>query len=167
MKIHGRNLSLPTVIWGGGTATCAERAVCEACGITTLSFGSAVEIVRKSFQITAIGNKAFSGCKNLKSLTMGRNVTIIGISAFQNCVALKKVTIPVKVVRIGSKAFYKCKNLKSIAIKTTKLTKKNVGSSAFKGIYGKATVRVPKKQLSIYKKLLKTRGLPTKAKIRK
>lgn len=74
-----------------------------------------------------------------------QNVKMIVILAFQNCVALKKVTIPMKVIRIGSKVFYGCKKIKPITIKTEKLTKKNVGSNVFKGIYAKTTIKVPQK----------------------
>ncbi|MBD5106183.1 MAG: leucine-rich repeat protein, partial [Lachnospiraceae bacterium] len=77
------------------------------------------------------------------------------------------ITIPSKVNKIGSKAFYGCKKLKKITIKTTKLTKKKVGSQAFKGIAAKATIKVPKKKLSAYKKMLRARGVGAKAKIKK
>ena len=58
--------------------------------------------------------------------------------------------------------FYGCKNLKNITIKTTKLTKKRVGSKAFSGIHAKAVIKVPKKKLSAYRKMLKARGAAKK-----
>ena len=63
---------------------------------------------------------------------------------------------------IGKKAIYGCKNLKNITIKTTKLTKKRVGSKAFSGIHAKAVIKVPKKKLSAYRKMLKARGAAKK-----
>ena len=63
--------------------------------------------------------------------------------------------------------FYKCAKLKSIVIKTTKLTTKNVGKNAFKGIYKKATIKVPAKKLKAYKTLLIKKGAPKTAKIKK
>ena len=68
---------------------------------------------------------------------------------------------------IGAKAFYKCAKLKSITIKTTKLTTKTVGANAFKGVYKKATVKVPAKKLKAYKTLLVKKGLPKTAKVKK
>ena len=117
--------------------------------------------------ITSIGASAFFGCKKLTTVTIGNNVTKIGEKAFYKCEKLKKITIPSKVSTIGKQAFYGCKKLKSITIKTTKLTSKKVGSKAFKGIYAKATIKVPKKKLNTYKKLLKSKGVGSKAKIKK
>lgn len=117
--------------------------------------------------VKTIGKNAFSGCTNLQTLTIGKNVTAIGDKAFFKCKKLKKVTIPSKVSKIGKQAFYGCKKLKSITLKTPKLTKKNVGSKAFKGIYSRAAIKVPKKKLKAYKTLLKARGVGTKAKIKK
>ena len=59
------------------------------------------------------------------------------------------------------------KKLNKITIKTTKLTSKNVGNKAFKGISAKATIKVPKSKLASYKKLLKVKGVSSKAKIKK
>ena len=59
-----------------------------------------------------------------------------------------------------------CKNLKSIIIRTPYLTKKSVGAKAFKGISSKAVIKVPKKQLKAYKKLLKTKGVAKSVKIK-
>lgn len=115
--------------------------------------------------VKSIGKNAFYGCKKLKSVTIGKNVTTIGSQAFMSCTALTKVTIPAKVSKIESKAFYKCKKLKKITVKTKKLTTKKVGKSAFKGISAKAVIKVPKSKLKAYKKLLKARGIGSKAKV--
>ena len=80
------------------------------------------------------------------------------------CTKLKKITIPTKVTSIGDEVFYGCKNLKNITIKTTKLT--SIGSKAFKGIHAKATIKVPKKKLAAYKKILRKKGVGSKAKIK-
>ena len=117
--------------------------------------------------VKTIGENAFMGCSNLESVTIGKNVTNIKAKAFYKCKKLKSITIPSKVNKIGKQAFYGCKNLKTINIKTIKLTNKNVGSKAFKGIHSKATIKVPKKKLSAYKKLLKAKGVGSKATIKK
>ena len=115
--------------------------------------------------IKTIGKNAFYNCTKLKAVKIGNNVTTIGSNAFYKCTSLTGVILPSKVAKIDKQAFYGCKKLKSITIKTTKLTDKNVGSSAFKGIYTKATIKVPKKQLAAYKKLLKNKGVSSKAKV--
>ncbi|MCM0708546.1 leucine-rich repeat domain-containing protein [Faecalicatena sp. BF-R-105] len=89
-------------------------------------------------------------------------VTEIAANAFKNQKKIRKVVIPSGVSKIGEKAFYGCKNLKNITIKTTKLTKKRVGSKAFSGIHAKAVIKVPKKKLSAYRKMLKARGAAKK-----
>lgn len=103
--------------------------------------------------ITSIGKNAFSGCIKLSSVTIGADVTEIKDSAFQGCKELKKVVIPAGVTQIGKKAFYKCSKLKTVTIKATGL--KKIGSSAFKSMKPKATIKVPKANLKAYTKLLK------------
>ena len=93
-------------------------------------------------------------------------VTAIAAKAFANNKSLKKVVIPASVRKIGKQAFSGCKNLKTIIFKTPHLTKKSVGAKAFKGIYAKATIKVPKKQKKAYQKLLKSKGVGKKAKIK-
>ena len=86
-------------------------------------------------------------------------VTEIAANAFANNKKLKKITIGSNIQKIGKKAFFKCKNLKTVTIKTTLLTKSSVGGSAFKGIHANAKVKVPKKVLKSYQKVLKSRGI--------
>ena len=77
-----------------------------------------------------------------------------------------KIVIPARVVKIGKQAFANCKRLKFITIKTLKLTMNSVGAKAFKGIYKKPVVKVPKNKKKAYKKLLKAKGLPGGAKFK-
>lgn len=126
-----------------------------------------IQTVKMGSNIKTIGDSAFSGCSKLKKVTLSNNTTTIESKAFYKCTNLTSITIPAKISRIGSKAFYGCKKLKKITIKTTKLTSKKVGSQAFKGIASKATIKVPKKKLKAYKKLLKAKGVGSKVKIKK
>ncbi len=126
-----------------------------------------IQTVKMGSNVKTIGESAFSGCSRLKKVTLSKNCATIGSKAFYKCTKLTEITIPSKVSKIGSKAFYGCKKLKKITIKTTKLTSKKVGSQAFKGIVAKVSVKVPKKKLAAYKKLLKAKGVSSKAKIKK
>ncbi len=119
-----------------------------------------------NYKVTEISDNAFSGCKKMKSVAIGKYVTVIGNIAFFKCTFLKKITIPTSVVKIGKKAFYGCKKLKTVNIKTKKLKSKSVGAQAFKGIYKKAVIKVPKKQKKSYKKWLKKKGITKKMKIK-
>ena len=90
-------------------------------------------------------------------------VTGISANAFKNNQLLRTTVIGRNVRRIGKQAFYNCKNLRTITIRTSMLTKKNVGAKAFKGTYKKVKVKVPAKQFKTYKKFLKSKGMGAKA----
>ena len=115
--------------------------------------------------VTSIGTTAFYGCKALTKVTIGKGVKTIGAGAFRGCVNLTSVSIPAKVAIIGKNAFYGDRKLKTIKILTSKLTSKNVGANAFKGIRANAVIRVPKKKLTVYRKFLKTKGIGKKVKV--
>lgn len=101
--------------------------------LKTITVKNTVKIKGKTFKITAIGNSAFKNCRKVTKVTIGKNVTAI-----------------------GKKAFYKCAKIKTITIKSTKL--KKVGKKAFSGISSKAKIKVPKKKVKSYKKILKNKG---------
>ena len=112
--------------------------------------------------------------KNVKKVSIPATITVKGMKyqvtavskdAFKNNKKVTQVTIDKNVNNIGKNAFYGCKNLKKVIIKTTKLTKKTVGKNAFKGIHKKATIKVPKKKLDAYKKILKNAGISKSVKV--
>lgn len=133
----------------------------------TVTIPAKITVNGGTYTVTVIADKAFQNNKKLTKVTIGSNVTTIGANAFSKCTALTKITIPTKVKKIGRQAFYGCKKLKTITVKTTKLKKSSVGSNAFKGIYAKATIKVPKSKLKSYQSILKVRGVGKKAKIKK
>ena len=157
-KAFKDNKTLKTIVIGQNVTSIGKSAF-QGC--------TSLQKVQKAVNVQKIGDKAFYGCKKLTSISMSSKLTTIGKYAFYKCTSLKKIVIPGKVKKIGTKAFYGCKKLKTITIKTTKLTSKNVGSKAWKGIYSKATIKVPKKKLSSYQKMLKSKGVSSKAKIKK
>ena len=89
-------------------------------------------------------------------------VTAIGANVWKNDKTLQSVVIGTNVKKIGAKAFYGAKNLKKVTIKTKKLA--SVGSGAYKGVSKKITIKVPAGKKKAYQKLLKKKGLPSKAK---
>lgn len=109
---------------------------------TNLKLPAAVTISSYKFKVTEIKKKAFYKNTRLKSITISKNI-----------------------VKIQDAAFYGAKNLKSIKIQSSKL--KTVGKNALKKIYTKAVIQVPSKKWSSYKKLLKNKGLSSKAQIKK
>ena len=110
---------------------------------TSVSIPSTVKIDGYTYKVTEISAKAYKNNKKLKSVTIGNNVK-----------------------KIGKEAFYNCKKLKKITIKSTVL--KSVGKNGIKNIDKKATIKVPKKQLSKYKKLFTSKtGYKKTMKIKK
>ncbi len=138
---------------------------------SSVSIPAKVTFDGADYQVAAIKANAFQGSQTLKQVKIPGSVKTIGDHAFKNCTSLTSVVIPKKVAKIGKQAFYNCKKLKNITIKTTKLTAKKVGSKAFtkagSSNYKKLKVKVPAKKLSAYKKLLKKKGLSSKAKVKK
>ena len=124
-------------------------------GSVTLSIPAKIAYGKYSCMVTAIGNKAFYGCKALKRVSTGSNVLSIGSKAFSGCKALKKVTILKKTKKIGASSFAKCSSLRTITIKTTSLTKKSIGKKAFHGIAKKAKFKLPSSKKRLYKKWVK------------
>ncbi len=134
--------------------------------VTKIVVPDTVTIDDVEYKVVSVSKQAFSGCSKLKTVTFGKNVISIGDKAFYNCKLLVKIVIPARVVKIGKQAFASCKRLKFITIKTSKLTMNSVGAKAFKGIYKKPVVKVPKNKKKAYKKLLKAKGLPGGAKFK-
>lgn len=97
----------------------------------------------ETFKVTGVSAKAFSKCKKMTKVTIGKNVETIDKEAFKNC-----------------------KSLKKIVIKSTKL--KKVGKNAIKSIHKKAVITCKKKNLKAYKKLFsKKTGYKKTMKIKK
>ena len=55
--------------------------------------------------------------------------------------------------------------LKKIIVKTKQLQAKKVGNKAFKGIYSKVNIKVPKPKPKSYKKILRAKGVGKRTKI--
>ncbi len=152
-----QNSRLKKAAIGNNVTTIGSNAFSGCKKLTTVIMGKKVK---------TIGKSAFSGCGRLKTLSLGANVTTINEKAFYQCVALTRITIPAKVNKIGKQGLQGCKKLKTITIKTKKLTNKNVGASAFKGIHAKAVINVPKSKVKSYQKLLKAKGIGSKVQVR-
>ena len=117
-------------------------------------------------RVKEIGAKSFYKCKKLTTVKIGKNLTTIGDQAFAGCIRLQKITIPAKVIRLGSSIFYGDKRLKTIVIKTRKLTDKKMHKKTFRGIGAKVVIKVPKAKRKFYQKLFQKKGLTKKNKLK-
>ncbi len=118
--------------------------------------------------------KVFTSGKGIYKITKeSSDQTTAGAVAYQRPVKKKyaKVVIPstvgfkgvtYSVTSVAAKAFRGCRKLKIIKIKTTVL--KKIGKKAFAGVPKRGTVKVPKKKLHAYKKLLKKAAYKGKVK---
>ena len=70
--------------------------------ITSAVIPATIQYGSTSYNVTSIGNHAFSWCSNLTSVTIPNSVTSIGDYAFSYCSSLTSVTIPNSVTSIGS-----------------------------------------------------------------
>ena len=66
--------------------------------------------------MTSIGDRAFSDCDSLTSITLPEGLTSIGERAFFDCYNLTSITIPSSVTSIGDRAFEGCTKLTSITV---------------------------------------------------
>ncbi len=70
----------------------------------------------KTYQVTAIGESAFSGCTNLTRVTIPTSVTRIDFCAFSHCSGLTSIDIPNSVTHIGYMSFTECSGLRNVVI---------------------------------------------------
>ena len=151
---------LTSVSIGNSVTTIGSSAFNSCTGLTSVSIGNSV---------TSIGDYAFYNCTGLTSVSIPASVTTIGSSAFYNCTGLTAInvdagnanyasidgvlfnnakttliqypaaktgaafTIPNSVTSIGSSAFRGCTGLASVSIPASVTT---IGSSAFSGCTG-------------------------------
>ncbi len=96
--------------------------------------------------VTTIGDRAFSGCENLASVTIGNKVSSIGSSAFSCCKDLTSIIIPDSVTSIGQSAFGGCSDLTSVDMGTGVT---NIGDYAFSCCSSLTSIKIPKAVKSI------------------
>lgn len=138
-----------------GTVKTVKGMKYKITGKKTVNFVKASKKNRKQITVPA----------TVKISNQTYHVTGIAAKACMNNKKLKHVTIGKYITKIGAKAFCNCKKLKTIKFNTTKM--KKIGAGAFKGINKKAVLKVPSKKLKSYRTLLKGKGVPKSASIKK
>jgi hypothetical protein len=121
--------------------TCTITGI-GSCKETKIIIGEYID----EYKIVAIAQDAFSGNRDITSVTISDSVTSIGKQAFSKCIALKSVTIPNGVTNIAEAMFYSCVALESITIPEGV---KSIGNATFCGCVSLKNVTVPDSVTSI------------------
>lgn len=124
---------IKTVEIPDGIKTIGSSAFSNCTSLTEVTFTG------KS-QITSIGDYAFQGCSNLKSINLPEGITEIGQSAFYNCTSLESVTLPSTLKTIGSRAFELCTSLDGVNLPAGLET---IGSFAFNQCTRLTSITIP------------------------
>lgn len=100
--------------------------------------GSKITGVKVPGSVNKMEGYAFYGCKNLKKVTLPKNLKIIEEGLFLECRNLKKITLPESLTKIGELAFSECRNLTQITIpeSVTKISENAFENTPLKEIKG-------------------------------
>lgn len=93
-----------------------------------------IVLAKKAYKVVGIEKKACKGMKKLTSVTIGKNVSSIGDKAFQGCKKLKTVKILSKNCRFNGKQIWKNTSNKLVVKVSAKASKKTVRSLQKSGI---------------------------------
>ena len=133
-QIYGSAFSettaLQTVTFNDGLDGIGSSAFSSS-GLTTVTLPNS---------LTYLGDYAFSGCKDLASISIGTGITEIPYNCFTGCNALTSVDLPEHVTSIGGGAYSYCNGLVSITLPDHIQT---VGASAFASCSNLEEVVIP------------------------
>lgn len=108
--------------------------------VGAISIPSTVSYSDVIYDVTSIGDMAFSNCLNLTQINLPNSISSIGELAFGNCQKLTSITIPSSISSIKMGTFVECISLTTITIPTSVTS---IGVSAFDGCSGLTFISIP------------------------
>lgn len=120
--------------------TFSNREISEHPSALLNSFGKQVTHYVLGDSITKIGNYAFNGCSDVKSIEFSDSLSSFGICAFYGCSSLESVKIPELVTKISIGTFWKCSNLTSVTIPDSVT---EIGNYAFSECSSLTSINIP------------------------
>ncbi len=131
------HLKIPNTIQG-----IMPNIFCKCESLTSIDIPNSVTSIGFCFPYghDAYYDGVFSGCTNLKRVSIGKSVVTIGDYAFYCCTGLTSISIPNSVTSIGQYAFLGCTGLTSISIPNSVTT---IGQYTFSGCSGLTSISIP------------------------
>lgn len=107
------SLRLPLTLKRGG-----KDVSVSGIGVGAFKSKSSLTAVNIPASYKVIGDYAFWGCPNLKSVTLSEGIEEIGAGAFKGCKVLAAAIIPSSIFVIGDNAFSDCPKLAAVNVKS-------------------------------------------------
>lgn len=140
---------LKTVTYNKSSYDYASQVI----GNKVFSDCKSLESVSLATSLKTIESYAFQNCTLLKQIAIPEGVTVIGIGAFENNSSLKKVSLPSTIVEIGNSwstgAFSNCSSLTSVIMKEGQ-EDAFIGNSTFQNCTSLKSITIPGNYITIY-----------------
>ena len=118
----------------------AELTECKDKDVTKMEIPEFVDKNGKQYSLTSIGEYAFHGCSNLRTIELPNSLTSIDYCAFNGCKSLKSITLPISLKSIDTAAFIGCESLETITIPEGV---EHIYSETFAGCESLETITLP------------------------
>ncbi len=127
--------NLKTIEFEDGIRTIPDK-ICNWYDKANISSNITTVIIPES--VEKIGERAFSGCRNIVNMNLPSGLQEIKYEAFWGCSAVEKASVK-NVTTLGDKAFYGCRSLKNVYFEKLQF----VGMGAFEGCSALKNLTLP------------------------